>query len=93
MHGPAETVSQGYAKYAGNVGTEGSEQPCESKAINSNEDSTTEAESISGAHAHEVIIIDVHPDANSDVNNSRSSLPIKEITQKVSGVRMCTVVA
>ena len=31
----AETVSQGYAKYAGNVDTEGSEQPCESKAINS----------------------------------------------------------
>ena len=75
----------------GNVGTEGSEQPCESKAINSNEDSSTEAESISGAHAHEVIIIDVHPDANSDANDSRSSLPIKRITQKVSGVKWHSV--
>ena len=89
----AETVSQGYAKYAGNVGTEGSEQPCESKAINSNEDSTTEAESISGAHAHEVIIIDVHPDANSDVNNSRSSLPIKENYTKSVRSQNGTVVA
>ena len=37
----------------------------------------TEAESISGAHAHEAIIIDIHPDANSDVNISRSSLAMK----------------
>ena len=37
----------GVCEIPGNVGTEGSEQPCESKAINSNEDSSTEAESIS----------------------------------------------
>ena len=85
-------MSQGYAKYAGNVGTEGSEQPCESKAINSNEDSSTEAESISGAHAHD----NYHrrtPDANNEANNSRSSLPIKENYTKSVRVRMCTVVA
>jgi len=81
----AETVSQGYAKYTGKVDPKNSEQPRESKAINNDEDSVAEAESISGAHAHEVIIIDIHPDANGDVDITTPSITMNGNNTKSYG--------